>query len=160
MAGLRCLVAPEEFDGWDQVHALLRRAFASMEGRIDPPSSLERMRPEDLRRLAEGGRAIIAVSEGPVGCAFLTDDGTRVYCSKLAVEPSFQRRGILRRMLADADGWARTLGRAGLELQTRVELVENHAAFERLGFRRAGTTSHPGYDRATSVTYRRDFAAD
>jgi GNAT superfamily N-acetyltransferase len=131
-----------------------------MRGRIDPPSSLDRMGPDDLRRLAEGGRAIVAVSEGPVGCAFLCDDGTRVYCSKLAVEPRFRRRGILRQMLVEADDWARSLGRQGLELRTRVELTENHAAFERLGFRRVGTWTHPGHDRPTSVTFRRDFAAE
>jgi GNAT superfamily N-acetyltransferase len=93
-----------------------------------------------------------------VGCAFLKDDGTRVYCSKLAVEPGFRRRGILRQMLIEADEYARQLGRVGLELQTRVELTENHTAFEHLGFKRTGTWSHPGDDRPTSVTFRRDFA--
>ena len=157
MAGLRYLIGPDEFDEWESIHGLLRRSFAYMNGRIDPPSSLERMRPVDLAALARSGRAVIAVSEGPVGCAFFKDDETRVYCSKLAVEPRFRRRGILRQMLERGDEYARELGRIGLELQTRVELTENHAAFERLGFARAGTWSHPGYDRTTSVTFRRDF---
>jgi hypothetical protein len=60
-------------------------------------------------------------------------------------------------MLVEADDYARQLGRVGLELQARVELTENHAAFERLGFVRTGTWSHPGYDRPTSITFRRDF---
>ena len=158
MAGLRYLIAPGEFDEWEFIHGLLRRSFAYMNGRIDPPSSLERMRPADLAALAASGRAVIAVSEGPVGCAFLSDDGRRVYCGKLAVDPGFRRRGILRQMLVEAEAYARSLGRIGLELRTRVELTENHAAFERLGFKRVGTWSHPGYDRPTSVTFRRDFA--
>jgi GNAT superfamily N-acetyltransferase len=158
MASLHYLVGPGEFDGWDVIHGLLRRSFAYMEGRIDPASSLERMGPEELGALADAGRAIIAVSEGPVGCAFLSDNGERIYCSKLAVDPGFRRRGILRRMLIEADDWARSMGRKGLELRTRVELTENHVAFERLGFVKTGTWSHPGYDRPTSVTFRRDFA--
>lgn len=159
MAGLRYLVAPEEFDEWDFIHGLLRRSFAYMEGRIDPPSSLDRMGPRDLQALAESGRAIIAIAEGPVGCAFLQDNGERIVCGKLAVDPGFRRRGILRHMLEEADEYARLRGRRGLELQTRVELSENHAAFSRLGFVETARTSHPGHDRPTSITFRRDFAA-
>ena len=157
MAGLRYLTAPGEFDEWEFLHGLLLRCFDGMEGRIDPPSSLLRTAPRDLEALARRGRAIVAVAEGPVGCAFLRDDGTRIYCSKLAVDPAFRRRGILRSMLGAADDYARALGREGLELQTRVELLDNHAVFQRLGFVESGRTSHPGYDRPTSVTFRRDF---
>ena len=158
MAGLRYLIGPAEFDEWEFVHGLLRRSFAEMEGRIDPPSSLERMTPQDLAALAARGRALVAVSEGPVGCAFLEDDGTRIQCGKLAVDPAFRRRGILRHMLGEADAYARDRGRIGLELRTRIELVENHAVFEHLGFARAATRSHPGYDRPTSIVYRRNLA--
>ena len=160
MAGLRYLVAPEEFDEWEFLHGLLLRCFDDMEGRIDPPSSLLEMTPRDLEELATTGCAIIAVAEGPVGCAFLRDIGERVYCGKLAVDPGFRRRGILRAMLERADEYAAELGRAGLELQTRVELEENHAVFRRLGFVEVGRTSHPGYDRPTSVTFRRDLRRD
>ncbi len=156
VAGIRFLIAPDEFDEWEFIHGLLMRSFAYMEGRIDPPSSLSRVSARDLEALARNDRAIVAVAEGPVGCAFLRDDGERIYCSKLAVDPAFRRRGILRAMLDAADEYSAQLGRKGLELQTRVELTENHAAFERLGFVEAGRTCHPGYDRPTSITYRRD----
>jgi len=36
-----------------------------------------------------------------------------------------------------------------------VELVENHAAFAKMGFVRTGESAHPGYDRPTSITLRR-----
>ena len=42
-----------------------------------------------------------------------------------------------------------------LELQTRVELTENHATFRALGFVEVARTAHPGYDRPTSITFRR-----
>jgi hypothetical protein len=57
--------------------------------------------------------------------------------------------------VAEADAMARALGRPLLELQTRVELTENHAIFAALGFREVGRTAHPGYDRPTSVTMER-----
>ncbi len=159
MAGIRYLVAPDEFDEWEFIHGLLMRSFAYMEGRIDPPSSLQGTTAQDLEALVHEGRAIIAVAEGPVGCAFLRDDGQRIQCSKLAVDPGFRRRGILRAMLDAADEYAASLGRGGLELRTRIELTENHAAFERLGFVEVGRTSHPNYRRPTSIIFRRDLAA-
>jgi hypothetical protein len=36
-----------------------------------------------------------------------------------------------------------------------VELVENHAAFQALGFAETGRTAHSGFDRPTSITYRK-----
>ena len=50
---------------------------------------------------------------------------------------------------------ASDLGLPVLELQTRVELVENQAAFLAMGFVEVGRTAHKGYDRPTSITYRR-----
>ena len=51
-----------------------------------------------------------------------------------------------------AETRARALGLPVLELQTRVELTENHAAFRALGFAQTGATAHPGFDRPTSLT--------
>jgi hypothetical protein len=36
-----------------------------------------------------------------------------------------------------------------------VELFENHATFRALGFRQVAETRHDGYDRTTSLTFRR-----
>jgi hypothetical protein len=37
----------------------------------------------------------------------------------------------------------------------RVELTETHATFRALGFTETGRTAHPGFDRPTSITFRR-----
>ena len=55
---------------WRPILVLLRDAFAFMEGRIDPPSSLRDLTPEALTRQAEGGE--IWVIGAPVACVFLT----------------------------------------------------------------------------------------
>lgn len=39
-----------------------------------------------------------------------------------------------------------------LELETRIELVENHSIFAAMGFKKIGETAHDGYQNATSVT--------
>lgn len=138
---------------WGALHALLVLCFAGMEGRIDPPSSLVSMTPDTLRTKADA-EVLLTLWQGDalVGCGYLADTGRTLYLGKLAVHPAHRGGGLLRRIVEEADTRARGLGRPALELSTRVELTENHAAFARLGFAETARTAHPGYDRPTSVT--------
>jgi GNAT superfamily N-acetyltransferase len=138
---------------WPPVLALLREAFAFMEGRIDPPSSLRDLTPEALDRQARDGE--IWVIGAPVACVFLTRKSGVLYVGKLAVAAHHRGQGLARRLVDQAETRAREMGLPALELQTRVELVENHAAFQAMGFEEVGRTAHPGFDRPTSITYRR-----
>jgi len=152
-------VAPAGFEGWEALRTLLTTAFAYMEGRIDPPSSLEAMSAEDLRRKARTDTLVIALhGDQPVACGFLEDRDDAVYLGKLAVLPSFRGQGLLRRIVDVAEKRARRLGKPKLELQTRVELIENHATFTALGFAITGETTHPGFDMPTSLTMTRPVA--
>ena len=58
-------------------------------------------------------------------------------------------------LINSAAARARALGLTHLELQTRVELVANHATFTAMGFVETGRTAHKGYARPTSITYQR-----
>lgn len=124
-----------------------------MEGRIDPPSSLRNLTPEALTRQAATGE--IWVIGAPVACVFLTPKPGALYLGKLAVAASHRGRGLARQLIELAEERARVLSLPALELETRVELVENQAAFRAMGFEEVGRTAHPGYDRPTSITYRR-----
>lgn len=153
---LRVLTAPANFEAWDALLQLLRESFAFMEGRIDPPSSLERMDVEDFKRKATKETLIVALDGTELqGCVFAALREDCVYVGKLAVAASARGQGLARALLAAADELARRHGRPCLELQTRIELTENHRAFAALGFVQVAQTSHPGYDRPTSVTLRR-----
>jgi len=143
--------AQHPFD-WPGLLALIQRAFAGMEGRIDPPSSLHRLTPTAL---ADPGSEVWVIGTPPVACVVLTEVDGRLHVGKLAVEPSKQGRGHARRLVALAADRARALGLTALELQVRVELVENHAVFRRLGFLQVAATAHAGYDRVTSLTFRK-----
>lgn len=50
---------------------------------------------------------------------------------------------------------ARALGFPRLELETRIELTENHRAFEKMGFHKTGETAHDGYAHPTSITMQK-----
>lgn len=148
--GLRRLGPDDEMA---PVHALLTGAFAYMDGVIDPPSSMTRMTPADLA--AEAGRAELWVLDGPLACMILTDKGDTLYLGKLAVAGEWRGTGLARAMIDHALTRAKALGRPSVTLQTRVELTDNHRAFQALGFVETGRTAHAGYGRPTSVTYTR-----
>ncbi|WP_375175844.1 GNAT family N-acetyltransferase [Pseudooceanicola sp.] len=133
----------------------MTRAFAYMEGRIDPPSSLTRLTVERLGE--EAAEKELWIIPGPLACVLLTPASDHLYIGKLAVDEAARGQGLARRMIDLAAMRARALGLPQLQLQTRVELTENQATFTHLGFRETGRTAHLGYDRPTSVTYQRDL---
>ncbi len=106
-----------------------------MEGRIDPPSSALRLTPQSMAADAARGALLLAEREGALaGCVFVHPKGDALYIGKLAVRPGLQGHGIGKALVAAARAEARARGLAALELQTRIELTENHAAFARMGF--------------------------
>lgn len=137
---------------WPLILGLLRAEFAYMKGRIDPPSSLHALTRESLPSTTE----VWVIGTPPVACVFLTPELGALYVGKLAVAASHRGQGLARALIDLAEARARALGLPALELQTRVELVENQATFSALGFVETGRTAHPGFDRPTSITFRRD----
>lgn len=147
-----------DFGAWSEVLALIQRSFAYMDGVIDPPSSALRLTPEGLRQKAVDEAAFVAFADDvPVGCVFLADRGDRLYLGKLAVDPDLQGRGIGRMLLVTAERHADELGRSTIELQTRIELVDNHATFRKSGYRETGRSAHAGYDRPTTLTFMKEL---
>jgi GNAT superfamily N-acetyltransferase len=70
------------------------------------------------------------------------------------VRPGLQGLGVGKTLMAAVRAEAKRLGIKMLELQTRIELTENHATFARMGFVKTGETAHAGFDRPTSITMR------
>jgi GNAT superfamily N-acetyltransferase len=145
--------ATDPFD-WAALVALIRGAFAGMEGRIDPPSSVHRLSAADLARQAQEGE-IWVCGWPPVACVVLTPAPGHLYLGRLAVAEDWRGRGLARALVDQAEQRARALALPELRLQTRVELLENHAAFEAMGFTHLGSTAHPGHARPTSRLYGR-----
>ena len=135
---------------------LIRREFAFMEGRIDPPSSMHRLTCAGIAEQAAGGEAwAVGEADTPVACVFFTVKTPALYVGKLSVAASHRGRGLARRLISLAGERAGALGLDHLELEARIELVENQAAFAAMGFVKTGETAHPGYARPTSVTMQK-----
>ena len=137
-----------------EVLALIRSAFAGMEGRIDPPSSVHRLTEQGLAAAAAAGE-VWSLGAPVAACMVLTPRPGRLYIGKMAVAAPCRGRGLSRALVALAETRARALSLPLLELQTRIELVENHATFAALGFVETARTAHPGHDRPTSITMER-----
>jgi ribosomal protein S18 acetylase RimI-like enzyme len=146
------LVGPEE--DWTQLMVVLRESFAGMTGRIDPPSSLDRLTVADLAEIAK--TAEIWVIGSPITATVtLTMRPDCLYLGKLAVAAHQRGQGLARRLIMLAEARAQVLGLAQVMLETRVELVENQALFRHLGFVETCRRRHPGFDRDTTVEFRK-----
>ena len=145
----------ENFDDWPELLSLLNKAFAYMESRISPPSSLHRLTAQSIAQKALDGELLLARDNTTlVGCVFIEDREDVLYVGKLAVSEKYRNKGIATNLLAACMEMAREKGKEELELQTRIELIENHAYFRSQGFRKTGDTTHEGFDQPTSITMR------
>ena len=145
--------AESPFD-WAAILRLIQAEFAYMHGRIDPPSSMQRLTETDIAAKADSGEVWV-VGLPPVACMFLTVQADKLYLGKLAVSASHRGKGLARALVGVAQIRAKVLGLAAVELETRVELLENHAAFRALGFVEVARSAHPGYGQQTSIRFRK-----
>lgn len=160
MTALQVETNPPDFDDFAGLHALLSAAFAYMDGRIDPPSSMARLDIAGLRAKAATEDLMIIRDPGQLlGCLFGAVEGEDYYIGKLAVDARHRQGGLGRALITAAEHQAGRRGCRALTLQTRVELVENHATFARLGFVQSGASAHPGYARPTSLSFRKTLSS-
>lgn len=147
-----------EYDGFDQLLLLIQNAFAPMEGLIDPPSSAGLLTADGLREKTRHEIAYAVQSGGQLaGCVFLADKGDHLYLGKLAVSDQFRGQGLARILVGQAEKLAHERGMSHIDLQVRIELVQNQNLFKKLGFITVAETMHPGFDRVTSLTMRKSL---
>lgn len=135
-----------------QVLSLIQTEFAYMDGLIDPPSSIHVLTLADLQNPAH---EVWMIGRPPEACVILTPKPPALYIGKLAVAGHARRQRLATVLINHAETRARDLGLTHLELQTRVELVGNQAAFAAMGFVETARTAHKGYTQPTSITYQR-----
>ncbi|MCW8058639.1 GNAT family N-acetyltransferase [Agrobacterium tumefaciens] len=143
----------EDFDRWQELLALIMSSFAYMDGVIDPPSSAHRLTLDNLSEKARAEIAFVAVDEGELlGCLFCRPEPPAcLYVGKLCVSPQAQGKGIGKMLLQRSEALARELALPALRLETRIELIGNHARFAAWGFVKTAENAHAGYDRTTSI---------
>jgi len=156
--GSACKVNPDSASIPD-ILTLVQQAFASMEARIDPPSSMHRLTVSSIRDACAAGE-VWTIGDKPDACIFTKKKGDYLYIGKLSVREDMRGRGLARALVELAETRAKMMGLSGLELETRIELTENHETFRRLGFVKSGEGAHKGFERSTYIIMRKNIAAD
>lgn len=101
-----------------------------------------RDRRETIEAELKGGRSVFLVAwvNGiAAGSVFGTHDGRKGWINRLAVDPDFQRRGIARLLVAEAEKRLHALGIGIIACLIEDWNTASMATFERLGYRK-----HPG----------------
>jgi len=148
--------AAENFADWPELLRLLQGAFEYMEGRIDPPSSLQRLTPASIAEKSREEALFLASDDGElIGCVFARPRDGALYVGKLAVRRDQQHNGIGRRLMEAVEDHARDSRVESLELETRIELAENRETFAAMGYVKTAEHAHQGYERTTFITMRK-----
>ena len=133
---------------------LIKSSFAFMAGLIDPPRSVERLTLKKLKTMAEVGRVLV-IGKPVIACVVATPLPHALYLGKIAVDPSMRGQGLVRTLIEKCEALAEDLGKNCLELQVRIELVQNEKMFAKLGFIKVSDDCHLGYDRVTEITMQK-----
>ena len=137
-----------------QVLRLIQTSFAYMTGRIDPPSSMHQLTVSALAQMARDS-SVLALGDPVAACLVAKPLPHALYLGKIAIASDLRGRGVLRALLGRSEELARSLSLSRLELQVRIELVENQKIFGKCGFVETARNAHPGYDRATEITMQK-----
>lgn len=132
---------------------LMRAAFAYMDGVVDPPSSIHQMTLATLETRAKEAE-IWTLGPPVLACVVLQIIPDALYIGKLSVAKDMRGQGLSRRLIGHAMSRARAFGVTSLELESRVELTDNHEVFLAMGFNEVARTSHPGFSKPTAITFR------
>jgi predicted N-acetyltransferase YhbS len=142
-------MAPEDAG---RIAALIRAAFAAQSVSTDPsPSALRVTEAEVAAHLRMGGGAVTEVAGTLVGSALWTVQDGGLYLGRLAVAPSWRRRGLGRALIASAEAAAHGTGIPVIRLSTRLVLLDNRRLFAACGFVETTHEAHPGYTEPTFV---------
>jgi len=133
---------------------LIRTSFAYMDNLVDPPSLMHRLELDGVVNQCRQGE-IWSIGKPPIACMLLNYKQDSVYLGKLAVAALYRRRGFAKKLIEGAEERARLRHLPFLELETRVELGDNHYTFTRLGFEKVGEGAQAGYDYSTFIVMKK-----
>ena len=151
-------IAPQNFDQWQELHTLLTQAYAYMDQRVNPPTSMHRLSIDGLKAKADEETLILAKDgERILGCLFAKPEIDHLYVGKLAVANAAQGKGVGKHLLSFAEQVAKQYNLSRLKLFTRIELIENQAAFQKCGFQLVGHGTHKGFNAPTYVVMEKQL---
>ncbi len=137
--------------------ALIHAAFEEYRATLDPPSGAHAETEETVRGRMSSSRVFVALLAGtPIGCVFYEPAEEHVSFSRLAVLPTYRRRGIGRALIAHVEELAQASNVTQVRLGVRIALPQLRTYYERLGYGLLETHAHDGYAESTYVILGKD----
>jgi GNAT superfamily N-acetyltransferase len=120
----------------EAIAALVNEAFKVERFFIDG----DRIAPEKVREMMRRGKFMLAEDGGAMtACVYVELRGQRAYFGLLGVDPSWQGQGLGRKMVAEAENYARDAGCEFMDLRIVNIRVELPPFYRRLGYAETGT---------------------
>lgn len=104
----------------------------------------DRLTAEDLESHFKSGTFLVSEEDGRItGCIYIKRRGDRAYFGLLSVDPSRQKSGIGRRLVAAAEEFARETGARYMDLRIIHLRTELPIIYGKLGYQITGTEPYP-----------------
>jgi N-acetylglutamate synthase-like GNAT family acetyltransferase len=104
----------------------------------------DRISAETLQPMFEKGNFLVAEDAGGLdGCVLVELRGERAYFGLLAVDPARQHRGLGRRLIDEAENYARAAGFRAMDIRIVNLRAELPTFYRRLGYVETGTAPFP-----------------
>jgi len=118
---------------------------ATLAGELGYPNEVEAMRAR-IRAIGESDLLLVAVdaTDRPVGFiqahrVCVIEVGFRVEILGLVVSSSFRRSGIARRLIEEAESWAKNIGAEAISVRSNTKRIEAHLFYPTLGYKNIKT---------------------
>jgi len=100
----------------------------------------DRINTDKVREMLDTGKYLLAENDGAlIACVYVELRGKRAYFGLLGVDPSRQGQGLGRKMVAEAEDYARAAGCEFMDLRIVNLRTELPPFYRRLGYVETGT---------------------
>jgi N-acetylglutamate synthase-like GNAT family acetyltransferase len=104
----------------------------------------DRLTPADLKSHFKSGMFLVGEDQGHiVGCVYVELKGKRAYFGLLSIDPSRQKTGLGRRLVAAAEEFARESGAHFMDIRIIHLRRELPLIYQKLGYHVTGTEPYP-----------------
>jgi GNAT superfamily N-acetyltransferase len=118
---------------------------ATLAGELGYPNEVEAIRTR-IQAIGEADLLLIAVDAGDKAIGFIQahrvciiEVGFRVEILGLVVSSTSRRSGIARRLIEEAESWAKNVGAEAISVRSNTKRIEAHLFYPALGYKKIKT---------------------
>jgi GNAT superfamily N-acetyltransferase len=118
---------------------------ATLAGELGYPNEVEAIRTR-IQAIGEADLLLIAVDAGDKAIGFIQANrvciievGFRVEILGLVVSSTSRRSGIARRLIEEAESWAKNVGAEAISVRSNTKRIEAHLFYPALGYKKIKT---------------------